>query len=91
MEPSGNLSVIPKSQKRPITAEDLNIDTQYEGLPIPLIMDGKIEYRNLIKINLDEKWLRNKLAEFGITDIKRVFLASLDTQGKLFYQTKEEG
>jgi len=36
LETSGELSIIPKSQKRPVTPEDLNIPTSYEGLTLPL-------------------------------------------------------
>jgi len=90
LETSGNLSVIPKSQKRPATPADLNIDTQYEGLPVPLVLDGKIQYDNLAEVNLSAAWLVNELAKFSITDVKDVFIASLDTQGKLFFQTRKE-
>ncbi len=81
---------MPKSQKRALTPEDLQIDTKYEGLPVPLILDGKIQYDNLKEINLDEDWLISELAKFNITDVKKVFLASLDTEGKLLYQVREE-
>ncbi|MEW6048985.1 MAG: DUF421 domain-containing protein, partial [Bacillota bacterium] len=37
LETNGQLSVIPKSQKRPVCPEDLGIRTSYEGLPIPLV------------------------------------------------------
>ncbi|NLM69650.1 MAG: DUF421 domain-containing protein [Firmicutes bacterium] len=90
LETSGHLSVVPKSQKRALTPEDLQIDTKYEGLPVPLILDGKIQYDNLKEINLDEDWLISELAKFNITDVKKVFLASLDTEGKLLYQVREE-
>ncbi|MDI9420578.1 MAG: DUF421 domain-containing protein [Firmicutes bacterium] len=90
LETSGNLSVIPKSQKRPVTPEDLQIDTEYEGLPVPLIIDGRIQYDNLAEVNLTADWLKNELGKFNITEIKDVFLASLDTQGKLFFQIRKE-
>lgn len=41
-EPNGNLSVIGRSQARPVTPKDLKLDTQYEGLALPLIIDGRI-------------------------------------------------
>ena len=90
LETSGNLSIVPKSQKRALTPEDLQIDTKYEGLPVPLIIDGRIQYDNLAEINLTAEWLVGELAKFEITDVSKVFLASLDTEGKLFYQTREE-
>ena len=43
METNGQLSVVLKSQKRPVTPEDLKIDTKYEGYTIDLIIDGRYE------------------------------------------------
>lgn len=90
LETNGQLSVITKSQKRPLNAEDLNIPTKYEGLPLDLIVDGAVMYENLKKANLDEHWLREELKKFGIQDLSEVFFATLDTQGKLYYQKKEK-
>ncbi|MEG6523797.1 DUF421 domain-containing protein [Desulfotomaculum sp. 1211_IL3151] len=90
LETSGEISVIPKSQKRPINPADLNIPTDYEGIPISLIIDGYVIVHNLDKINLSEQWLSSELSKFGIHDLKQVLLASLDTQGNLFYQLKNQ-
>ena len=88
LETNGNLSVIPKSQKRPLTPEDLNISTKYEGLPHPLIMDGHILHKNLQGVGLDISWLYGQLRRYGIEKPEDVLFASLDTQGNLFYQKK---
>ncbi|MGE4282522.1 MAG: DUF421 domain-containing protein [Clostridia bacterium] len=90
LETSGQLSVIPKSQKKPVTAEDINIPTKYEGMPLTLISDGKVNYNNLKKTNLDREWLVKELSKFEITDLSNVFFASLDTQGNLYYQAKHK-
>lgn len=89
LEPSGELSVIVKSQKRPVTPEDLGIATEYEGLPIPLITDGKIHYLSLKEANLDEQWLYSELEKTGIISVKDVFFASLNTRGELYVAKKE--
>lgn len=88
LETSGNLSVLPKSQKRPITPSDMQIDTKYEGLPYPLILDGIIQDDNITEVSLNSEWLHNELKKFGINDPKNVFFASLDTEGNLFFQEK---
>lgn len=89
LETSGKLSVIPKSQKRPVNPEDLQINTLYEGLPLTLIIDGTLKPGNLKKCNLTEDWLRDEIAKFGLNQWNQVFLASLDSNGKLFIQPKE--
>ncbi|WP_031513953.1 DUF421 domain-containing protein [Desulfofalx alkaliphila] len=88
LETSGDLSVIPKSQKRPLNPEDLKIPTKYEGLPITLIIDGKLQQKNLINSNIDKQWLQTELKKFGIDSFKEVLFASIDTEGKLYYQAK---
>lgn len=88
LETSGDLSVIFKSQKRPVTPEDLNIPTNYEGLPINLIIDGYVNEKNLSRINLSVDWLQTELSKFGINNVQDVLFASLDTEGRLYYQLK---
>lgn len=88
LETNGQLSVIPKSQKRALQPEDLKIKTEYEGLPLTLIVDGQLNEQNLRKANLTREWLVAELRKFGINDMKKVFFASLDTAGNLFYQLK---
>ena len=88
LETGGQLSIIPKSQKRPLMPEDLQLSTQYEGIPITLIIDGQIIHNNLEMVNLDKNWLSRELAKLGIDNHQKVLFASLDTKGKLFCQLK---
>ena len=90
LETNGQLSVIPKPQKRPVCPEDLNIPTKNEGLPIALIIDGEINYENLAKANHDVYWLKTELNKFGIRNLKDVLFASLDSNGNLFYQERQK-
>ncbi|MDO7788257.1 DUF421 domain-containing protein [Desulforamulus aquiferis] len=89
LEPSGRLSVLPKSQKRPVTPADLGIQTDYEGLPSVLVMDGDILKENLNKVNLDEQWLKDKLKEMGLNP-EKVLLATLNTQGQLLIDCQND-
>ncbi len=88
LETNGQLSVIPKSQKRPLVAEDLNIPTSYEGLPLNLIVDGTVNDENLNKINLSPIWLKQEFSKLGVENLKDVLFASLDSQGKIYWQLK---
>jgi len=90
LETNGQLSVVPKSQKRPVNPEDLGLETKYEGLPTPLVVDGQVDVQNLRRIGLDEQWLRSELARFGARRPGDVLYAALDTQGRLFCQLKAE-
>ncbi|MDA8441189.1 MAG: DUF421 domain-containing protein [Peptococcaceae bacterium] len=88
LETNGELSIIPKSQKRPVIPEDLQLATKYEGLPFTLILDGKVKTQNLAKAKLDRQWLDNELKRYNVTSISQVVVASLDSTGKLFVQAK---
>lgn len=88
VEANGDLSVIPKPEKAPLTPADLGLPTKYEGLPTLLIEEGKVLYENLAKIGLDYTWLITQLRRFNLQDPQEVFLASLDTEGKLYLQTQ---
>lgn len=67
MEETGNISVIPKADYRPVQPNDLNLSVKKEFLPIPLIMDGQIVYHNLKYLQLDREWLESELAKAGKT------------------------
>jgi len=84
LETSGKLSVIPKSQHRPLTPADLQLATAYEGLPLPLIKDGIIQKHNLKQAGLDEKWLEQELKRQGFRQAGEIFFALLDTRGQLY-------
>jgi len=88
LETNGQLSIIPKSQKRPVTPEDLKIQTNYEGIPLDLVIDGVINYNNLKKAKLDESWLLTQLNNHDIKDTKEALFVSLDSSGKLYFQKK---
>ena len=89
LEPSGQLSVIKKADKRTVTKEDMNIIPPRDALPVPIIMDGRIEYEHLSKHNLTEKWLQSELNKKGYSSPKEVFYASLDSDGSLYVSPKE--
>lgn len=57
---------------------------RYEGLPIPLILDGKIQDGNLEKLNKTRFWLKNQIQLKGHKDFKDIFLCSMDHNGKLY-------
>ncbi|MBQ7136866.1 MAG: DUF421 domain-containing protein [Bacilli bacterium] len=68
LETSGKLSVFDKDSKL------------YGEYPMPLILDGEIDYDTLRQINKTDKWLYNCLDDEGV-DLKEVFYA--------FYRNKK--
>lgn len=89
IENDGQLSVLPKSQKAPLTPSDLNIPTSYKGLTKDLIIDGKVLKENLTSVNLNEQWLFTQLKNQGIYSAVNVFYAGLDSSGALYVSVKQ--
>lgn len=83
-EANGKLSIQKKSQKQPLTPADLNLPTQYKGLPTTLISDGKLLTDALKALSLSRSWLHFQLQKQNIQDFSQVSLAQLDTTGNLF-------
>lgn len=90
LETNGQVSVLPKSLKRPTTPEDFNMSPSYEGLPTALITDGNLNRINMKRANKDLQWLQNELKKQNLKQIDEVLLASLDTSGNLFIQAKQK-
>ena len=88
LETSGRLSILPKSQNRPLTPGDMQIPTTYEGLCANVIIDGKVIEKHLTAINLDMPWLYTELSSQGITDFSAVLLAYVDNTGMLHAHVK---
>ena len=83
METSGKLSVFPKSQNRPVTPQDLNLSTGYEGIPLTLVMDGKLCKSNLLLCGRDGAWVIRHLQRLGFERLEDVLLCYLDTDGRI--------
>lgn len=90
LEANGKLSVLKKTPYNPVTPKDLNLDTNYKGLATEIIKDGEVLEQNLKQNNLDFNWLYQQLYQQDINDISKVMLASLNTDGSLYLDLKDE-
>lgn len=83
METSGRLSVFPNSAHRPVCPEDLGLETGYEGVPLTLVMDGRLEKHNLQLCGKEAGWLEKHLRRCGFEGMEKVLLCYVDTNGWL--------
>lgn len=90
LETNGALSVFPSAENRPATRGEQGMEKKYDGIPLTLILDGKLQKRTLAIAGKDENWLRELLAGQGIAKTKQVLIALLNTQGGLLVQEKGE-
>ena len=89
LETNGQLSVVPKSDNKPVTLKDLKISEEKATLPRNIIKDGHIDNKNLQIINKDEKWLKNFLKNNKIKSEKEVFIFTSDGKNDNFIQRKD--
>lgn len=83
MEANGKLSILPKSEYRPLTPKDMNLNIPNEGLCANIIIDSKIMHNNLKMCKKDEKWLKKELKIKGYSDLSKILLATLDNNEKI--------
>ena len=82
-ECNGRLTILPRSTKRPLNPEDINLTPQEESISVEVIMDGRILDGNLKRMGVDIKWLEKKIKEQGFNDAKGIFLGLCDKNKNL--------
>ncbi len=87
LETSGQISVILKSNKCPVTPEDLNIQMEKTKISYDLILDGKIMYDNLKKLKKDTHWVEKELAKFNMLPPEALIFV-LNGDGSYYCQKK---
>jgi len=87
LEPNGDLSVLPKYNKRNVINEDINLEQiESEYFPTAIIIDGKIIMKNLKELNLDENWLNYTLSKMNVENADDVLYAEIQESGELYLQ-----
>ena len=80
---NGKLSILPVSQKRPATPEDLALSPEPASIQTEVIMDGRVLEENLKRMGLDKQWLQTQLRAQGYKKPQAVFLGLCDQNNKL--------
>lgn len=90
VEANGELSILAKSEYLPVNRNDMKLKVSKNGLCANVIIDGKVMYNNLKKINKDEKWL-NKELKLKCKDISDIILATVDINDKVVFYERNKG
>lgn len=88
LETSGQISVVPKPEKRALKPEDFNMKVNYEGIAYDLVIDGKVMNDNLKKIGKDYNWLNKEVSKFGMKP-EEALVVVLNGDQTIFCQKKE--
>ena len=89
LETSGDISVIPKPDKRGTTPQDFNIMPDFEGINYNLIIDGKVMKENLKKIGKNYDWLKKQTNKFQMQP-EEVLIFTMNAKGDTYCQKKED-
>ena len=74
-EYNGKLSILPKSAKRPLNPEDMELNPKPEHIGTEIIMDGRVMGDNLKRKGLNDDWLQKELKKQGYKNAKEIFLS----------------
>ena len=69
METDGELSVLPKADKKPLTPYNMKVKVTSSGIDKDIIIDGIVIDENLKNIGLDKEWLKSELNKQNIKEI----------------------
>ena len=87
LETNGEISIIPKSDLKPVCPKDFGVQVKSATLHKNIIKDGIVEITNLQEIGKNYNWL-NKILKKENVDVNEVFLMSSDGE-EYFLQKKE--
>lgn len=82
-EYNGRITILPKSKKRPLTPEDMNIKPEQASICIEIIMDGRILHENIKRLGLNIEWLNKELKKQKYDSAKEIYLGICDKHNKL--------
>jgi len=83
MEPTGEMNVLLKSDKKPITPHDLERKVAPQAEPQTVILDGNIIDEALSNAGLNQGWLKTQLEGIGVS-LDNVFIGQVDSSGDLY-------
>ena len=87
VDTNGEVCIVPKAGKRPLTPDDIGLAPPEEELWYTLVSDGKIISANLKKIGKSEKWLQGEVKKQN-SDIKNILIAAATKSGTLTIKEK---
>ena len=82
-EYNGRISILPKSEYRPLTPEDVNRTPEKAEICTEIIMDGRILDENLKRLGLNLTWLNKQLKQQKFDDAKEIYLGICDKDNNL--------
>lgn len=83
LEENGEVNVLLKSDKTPVTPAHLGQKTAPQAAPQTVILDGNIINERLAEAGVNRRWLLSRLEAMGISP-ENVFIGQVDASGELY-------
>lgn len=83
METTGEINVLLKADKKPVTSYDLGQKVAPQSEPLTVILDGNMLDESLGSMGLNRRWLNTQLESMGIA-LENVFIGQVDSSGDLY-------
>jgi len=87
LEPTGNLSILPKKESQSVSKIDLlhgpDLSPKGEGPYIEIVIDGEIDKDKLKMMNYDETWLQVQIEKLGAASVKEILFLAVNPQGEV--------
>lgn len=83
MENTGDINVLNKAHKKPVSSADLGIKVAPLAEPQTVILDGNMLDEPLFSLGLNREWLTIQLETAGVS-IDNVFIGQVDSSGDLY-------
>lgn len=83
LEATGEVNVVFKTDKRPITPHDLEWKVAPQTQTQTIILDGNILHDSLNAVDLNEGWVKTQLKGMGV-DLTNVFIGQVNGSGDLY-------
>lgn len=90
MEANGKISIMPKSDYKPLTPKDMNLKIKKIGLCANIIIDGNFMEKNIKNMHKTVAWVEKELKIKGYKNIDNILLATLDIEEKITIYDKNE-
>ncbi len=85
VEADGSISAFPDASRRPVNLGVMRIASDYEGMPMVVVQDGRVQKHNLAMSGMQEAELIKALKTYNLR-VQDALLCSLNTKGMLHVQ-----
>ncbi|MEG2028448.1 MAG: DUF421 domain-containing protein [Bacilli bacterium] len=89
MEANGKLSILVKSEYKPVTTRDMNVNLDKSDILANVIIDGHIMKKNLKNMGKTEEWIIKQIKVKGVR-LRHILLCLLDCNEKITIYKKNE-